>query len=332
VTASQTAVDRAKLRGILPRTPFASTKAMSLLSSWPRAAVLAAALLSSACSLKTYAVKTVADTMSHPGDVFTRDDDPELVRASLPFALKTFETLLGTLPNDRSLLLATCSGFTSYSYAFVEADADRLGRDQYERAKALRDEAVRLYLRARSYCWQALELRFHKGISDRLKANPEMALWEAEKEDVPLLYWSAASLGGAISLDKGRADLVVDLPIVRAMINRALVLDEGWSQGSLHELMITIEGQGQALGGSEARARQQFDRAVALQMGRSPGPYVALAMNISRANQDRAEFERLLKEAMAIDPAADRSNQLVTLVTQRRARALLEHIDDMFID
>ena len=88
----------------------------------------------------------------------------------------------------------------------------------------------------------------------------------------------------AISLAKGRTDLVVDLPIVRAMLERALVLDEGWSNGSLHELMITIESQGEAFGGSEARARQHFDRAVALQMGRSPGPYVALAMNVSRAS------------------------------------------------
>jgi len=302
------------------------------LSSWPVAVlVTAVASLGSACSIKTYAVKTVADTMSHPGDVFTRDDDPELVRASLPFALKTFETLLETLPNDPSLLLATCSGFTSYSYAFVEADADLFGSDQYEKAKALREEAVRLYLRARGYCWRALEVRFSKAIDERLKANPETALAGAEKDDVPLLYWSAASLGAAISLAKGRADLVVDLPIVRAMLHRALALDEGWSNGSIHELMITIEGQGEALGGSEARARQHFDRAVALQMGRSPGPYVALAMNVSRPNQDRTEFESLLNHAVAIDPAADKSNQLTTIVTQRRAKALLDHVNTLFV-
>ena len=296
------------------------------------AIVATAAALSTGCALKTMAVKTVADTMSHPGDVFTRDDDPELVRASLPFGLKTYETLLESLPNDRPLLIATCSGFTSYSYGFVETDADLLGSDEYDKAKALRDEAVRLYLRARGYCWRALEVRFSKGIAERLKADPEKALAGADKEDVPLLYWSAASLGGAIALAKGRADLVVDLPLVRAMLARALALDEGWSNGSLHELMITIEGQGPALGGSEARARQHFDRAVALQMGRSPGPYVALAMNISRPNRDRAEFTKLLNEALAIDPAADRSNQLVAIITQRRAKALLQHTPDLFVE
>jgi hypothetical protein len=74
------------------------------------------------------------------------------------------------------------------------------GSGQYDKAKALRDEAVRLYLRARGYCWRALEVRFAKGITDRLKADPVAALSRAKKDDVPLLYWSAASLGAAISL------------------------------------------------------------------------------------------------------------------------------------
>jgi predicted anti-sigma-YlaC factor YlaD len=96
--------------------------------------------------------------------------------------------------------------------------------------------------------------------------------------------------------------------------------------------MITVETEGEALGGSEARARAQFDRAVAIQMGRSPGPYVALAMSVSRTNQNRAEFAKLLNQALLIDPAADKSNQLIAIITQRRARALLEHTDELFIE
>jgi predicted anti-sigma-YlaC factor YlaD len=47
-------------------------------------------------------------------------------------------------------------------------------------------------------------------------------------------------------------------------------------------------------------------------------------------NQDRQEYERLLKEALAIDPEKDPSNRLVTLVGQRRARVLLERVDEKF--
>jgi hypothetical protein len=112
---------------------------LSPFSSWPLAVLMAVATMGSACSVKTFAVKTVANTLSEPGDTFTRDDDPELVRAALPFGLKTFETLLESVPNHRPLLIATCSGFTSYSYGFVDTDADLLGSDQYDKAKPLRD-------------------------------------------------------------------------------------------------------------------------------------------------------------------------------------------------
>ena len=67
-----------------------------------------------------------------------------------------------------------------------------------------------------------------------------------------------------------------------------------------------------------------------LQHGLSPGPYVALAIGVAVPAQDREEFETLLKAALAIDPEKDPSMRLVTLVQQRRARALLDRIDTMF--
>ena len=71
------------------------------------------------------AVKTVANTLSAGGDAFSRDDDPELIRDAAPFALKTYESLLETVPAHAGLLLTTCSSFTQYAYAFVAADASR---------------------------------------------------------------------------------------------------------------------------------------------------------------------------------------------------------------
>ena len=63
--------------------------------------------------------------------------------------------------------------------------------------------------------------------------------------------------------------------------------------------------------------------------GLSPGPYVSLS-GLSISKQDRAEFEKLMKEALAIDPEKDKSNRLVVIITQRRAKAMLDHIDALF--
>lgn len=290
--------------------------------------------LSGCATVRIMTVKTVANALAAPGDTYTSDDDPELVRKAIPFGLKTFESLLESVPKHGPLLLATCSGFTSYAYAFVEADAERLGQQDYEQAKLLKEEALKLYARGRSYCWRGLDVRFPR-LSTGVKDDPSKALAAVRPKasDVALLYWSAASLGAAISIDKGNTDLLADLPIVRALAERALTLDETWGNGSLHELMISIESQGEALGGSEDLARTHFTRAVELQRGLSAGPYVALAMGVVRGRQDRAEFERLMTEALAIDvnKTENRSIRLLNIITQRRARWLLDHVDDFFL-
>lgn len=276
------------------------------------------------------AVNTVANTLAAPGDVFTRDDDPELIREATPFALKLYESLLESVPTHVPLLISTCGGFTQYGYAFLEAEADSLEASRRAEATALRERALKHYLRGRGYCLKAADIRFGKGASAALLQDAAAAVAKARKEDVPLLYWTAASWGAAISLGIDRPDLAIDLPSVRALADRALALDPQWSKGAVYELMITLDSLPEALGGNPARAREHFKKAVDIQKGLSPGPYVSLATGVAVPSQDRQEYERLLKEALAIDPEKDPSNRLVTLVYQRRARVLLDRIDEKF--
>ena len=276
------------------------------------------------------AVGMVASTLASSGDVFTRDDDLELVGDAIPFGLKLYESLLDSAPQNKDLLIATCSNFTQYGVAYLETEAMVLGEAQHHDEVAhLNARALKLYLRAKGYCLRAMEVRF-PGIGQKLLTDPSPALAKAEKKDVPLLYWMAASWGSAISLGVDKPEIVIDMPVVRALADRALALDESWSKGAIHEMFVSLDSLPEALGGSPAKAREHFGRAVELQKGLSPGPYVALATGVALPAQDRAEFEKLLQTALAIDPEKDPSVRLVTLVQQRRARALLDHIDTMF--
>lgn len=269
----------------------------------------------------------VANSLSAGGTSLNSDNDPELVRDAAPFALKTYESLLETLPKHVPLLRAACSGFTAYAYGFLATDADIVRRTDRAAAKALDERTLNMYLRAHGYCARALEVRF-KGVTDALLKDPANALTKAKKEDVELLYWSAASWGLAMALNPDT--LAIDFPAVRAMAERALVLDERWWNGALHELMIVLDSQ-ELLGGSQENARKHFDRAVEMQKGLSPGPYISLAMGVSVARQDRAEFEKLMNMALAIDPDAHPPERLTTILLQRRAKALLEQAEYLFL-
>jgi hypothetical protein len=294
-----------------------------------RFASLAAVLvLLTGCALVSKKATTmVADTLTAGGSTFQTDDDPELVRDAVPFGLKTYESLLETLPKHVPLLTATCSGFTSYAYGFIATDADQIRARDRASAKAMDERALKMYLRAHGYCMRALEVRF-KGVGAKLLTDPDHALDKARKEDVELLYWSAASWGLAMSLDPDK--LAIDYPAVRAMANRALALDRTWWKGASHELMIALDSQ-EILGGSIENARRHFDRAIELQNGDLPGPYIALAMGVAVPKQDRAEFEKLMNSALSLDPEKDKSSRLLTILLQRRARALLDSADTLFL-
>src|SRR5262249_38536862 len=120
------------------------------------AAVCAALALASGCSIKRIAVNKLGNALAASGTTFESDDDPALVEAAIPFGLKLYESLLAESPKHTGLLLAACSGFTEFSYAFVDARIDDAREENLDRADALRDRARRLYLRANKYGMRGL--------------------------------------------------------------------------------------------------------------------------------------------------------------------------------
>ena len=282
-----------------------------------------------ACSLKKMAVNSVAGMLSESGTTFSSDSDPELVRDAVPFALKLYESLLESVPENQDLLRATCSVFTQYAYAFVQTDAEMVEPDDFEASLAMKERALKLYMRGRNYCIRAMELR-KAGVERALQLDPERALGWAQARDVELLYWTGASWGSAISIGQGKPALVADVPAVRALMQRALALDETFQQGAIHAALISLEALPEAMGGSPERARTHFERAVALSNGRDPGPYVTFAASVSVATQNRAEFLKLLDQALAINPDDNPDIRLPAIIAQQRARRLQARVDELF--
>ncbi|MEO7649355.1 MAG: TRAP transporter TatT component family protein [Bryobacteraceae bacterium] len=293
-------------------------------------AVAALLVMTSGCALKRVAINKLGDSLAQSGTTFTADDDPDLVAQALPFGLKLYEGLLAESPRHRGLLFAAAKGFTSYAYAFVHEDADEMEDVDLAKATALRARARRLYLRARDYGIRGLETR-HRDFGKALRADPKTAVVRASKGDVPMLYWTAAAWGLAISVSKDNPELIADQPVVEALIDRALALQEDFELGAIHSFLIGYESS-RAGGGkdSDLRARRHFDQAMKLSGGTQAGPLVSLAENVSLSKQDRREFEDLLTRALRIDADANPDFRLTNLVMQRRARWLLGRADQIF--
>lgn len=290
------------------------------------------ALLLSGCSIKTVAVEAVADAIAESGTTYAADNDIAFVGRASPFGLKTTEGLLETVPEHRGLLLAAARGFTQYAYVYIEQPANEIEEIDVQLAYAERSRARRMYLRARDYGLRGLQTT-HPEIGESIGADPREALSKTTAEDVSLLYWTAAAWASAISLSKDDPELFADLPVVEALIRRAYELDESYDNGAIHVFLISYEmSQNGLREEAGARARRHFGRALELSDGMQAAPYVAFAEAVTVAEQDRDEYRRLLEQALTIDTDAVPEWRLANLVMQRRARWLLAHTDEYFLE
>lgn len=294
-----------------------------------RFALIAAVGIGGSGCFSSFATGLVADALSGPGTLGT-DDDPELVRDAAPFGLKTMESVLASQPKHVGLLTSLTSGFAQYGYAFVQQDADTAEFEGHNAVAAKsRLRAKKLFLRARDYGLAGLELS-SPGIGEKLKSMRGLteAVAPLKKEDIPLVYWTAAAWALAISNGKEDMGLVAELPAPEALMKRALELDETWGEGSLLEFFVSYEAA--RPGGTEAGAKAFLDRSLKLSGGLHLGVQVSWAEGVLVQSQKREEFEVVLKAVLAADVNLSKKDRLANTVAQRRARLLLDHAADLF--
>lgn len=297
------------------------------------AAALSIAVLLSGCSVKDFAIKEIGSALSEgTGSAFAEESDVEFAGQAIPFSLKLVESLLHEQPDNAEMLLAAASGFTQYSKAWVEQPADFIEDEDFYEAQRQRERARAFYMRAHTYGMRGLE-SLHHGFASSLAADPKAAVGELGVADIPLTYWTAASLGSAISLSRTDPEMIAQLATVEALAGRAFELDPDWNSGALHEMLMSLElANPGADGKTRERVFDHFDRVMELTHSGAAGPYVTLAESVSIQEQNREQFVSLLNKALAIDANEQPENRLTTLISQERARWLLSRVDDLFLE
>ena len=301
----------------------------------------------------------ISDVMAGEGssELFTGDDDPQLIKDALPFILKMYEMLVSRNPEDSDLLLATGSTFIMYSNIFIQTPADMLSDEQFMEQDSQFQRSKKMYKRGTEYVLQALELK-HEDFREKLDLGLiDEALEEMDAGDISALYWAASGMMGEFSTDPFDFNLGPNIYKPVAFIYKALELDETYNNGAIHDLLIlinsslpdalmykSIEGAESAtreftnnyysslnLSSGFEKARYHYARSVEISGGISASPYISLASTVSVNEQDYEEFERLLNTALKIDPELFPEMKLAGIIYRDKAQWLLDHKSDFFL-
>lgn len=280
-------------------------------------------LLAVSCSLNTLGVRVSSS--------FMQEEDAILVGDSMPVLLKASEILADGKPRDPDLAVTAASMAVMYAAGFVSADAAGISDDDFDGRLAADARAKALFLRGFRRTSAALDLRV-SGLVPALLAGNHEGLASLKPKDVPLMYWTSASILGAFSLDPFDAEVSRYLATAIAILDRAFELDPDWDKGSLHELMIAL---GPALpaemGGGMERAEEAYRKALVASGGLRASPHVSYASSVTVQLQDYEAFRTALEAALAVDIDFDPDSRLANVIAQANARRLLASADRLFL-
>ncbi len=317
-----------------------------------------------ACSLNKLAVHIAANALTGNGSstVFTGDDDPDFVADALPFALKMYESLLESDPDNVALLTATGSGYISYARAFLQSPAELMGYDRQKEKNLLMSRASGLYRRGGRFIDRAVEIR-HPGLAAKLnQGDRDGAFSGIEESDVPLFYWKAAAVLGEFSIDSFNPEIMLKVPDGIAYLAAAFSKEPDYNKGALHEIFISVfasipesliygpdDGSGKFsvrgilkeyygkngknfdVMSNKEKSYFHFEKAVELSCGNKVSPYVSYATSVCIEEQNYDFFKKLLEKAVSIDINKDPADRLINVIGQRTALWYLDHAEDFFI-
>tara|TARA_Y100000814_G_scaffold123372_1_gene88538 strand:- start:2276 stop:3187 length:912 start_codon:yes stop_codon:yes gene_type:complete len=288
-------------------------------------------LFISSCSLSEIIMGNILGSASDGiSTIYLSENDPELVRESLPTNMKLIELLIHQSPNNPELLTAACQAFTVYAYSFVLRDAEIAMDEDFSSARKLYLRSSKLLKRAKDYGMKALEASY-PGFIKSYNSEPKIALSKTNKKNISTLYWTAAAWGLFISVSKDNPAAIIELPNIGYLLEKALELDEDYDNGSIHDLMFTYTLNRPDGGSSSLEvAKEHFDRAMDLSGGSRASLYVSYAESISIPNQNKEEFFNLLDQALAVDVNEIPNQRLANILAQERANWLKSRVDELF--
>lgn len=279
-------------------------------------AILVAALIliSSGC---TIIVSNAASSFSENlSKAVLNQNDPELVRAGVPTLLLTMDSLIEGSPDNPQLLAAGATLYATYGAVFAENDV----------------RGSKLTTRARRYAQQAMCETYEPSCAwpDATYDEFVASLDGIGQKQADLLFTYGFASLAFLRAHASDWDSLAELPEIEALFDHYLNISGDEVNTSVYTYMgIMLTLRPPALGGEPERAREYFEKAIAVSDGKDLSAKVEFARGYAKLLYERELHDTLLNEVIEADP-----NQpgfvLTNVMAQEAAAILLAEADDYF--
>ncbi len=282
------------------------------------AALALATVLTAGCSTSRLAIGAMVPVLENARDAALSSNDIRTFEDAAPANLFLMEGLIRTDPGNTRLRLSASMLYFSYAFAFVE-DNDP-------------DYASLLYLKGLDHGRAALfkNKKVEPGWQGNVQTFIDMTGY-LEPKDVPAILWTAANWSQFINLHLDSSGVLVDIPRVVALLEKAVELDGAYFEGLSHIILGSLHAfRPPLMGGSSEKSLQNFERAFEISGRTFLLSHYFFARHYCYRTQDLDRFEQVLGEIVSQPSNISPDNQLLNEIAKQRAAKLLGEIDELF--
>ncbi len=250
--------------------------------------------------------------------------DYEVAKVVARAGMGQLEGMHRLAPDNTNALFMLLRGWTGMTSGFTE--------DEYQLALEKGDDIQAEYHRSRARAgynraiYYGKELLAHtaEGFDQSLKNSDTINKWLNENftdaEDAETLLWFGLAWIGRVAVSTDMPELVAELFVAKAFLERSIKLDENFSYGMAHTVLGAYHARSAMAELDESK--EHFDKALAINGGKYLLTKVLMADRYYCAKHDKAGYFKLLNEVLAA-PDTIPEARLQNTIAKRRARRFL---------
>lgn len=269
--------------------------------------------LSGCSSLMSSAASGLSESVSAS---ILNQDDPETAKAALPTFMVLIDGFISDNPDDPDVLASGAMLYASYGAIFADDET----------------RASRLTTRARGYALRAMCESYSPacGWPDTNYDEFVATLDGIGPKQSEYLYTYGFASMAFLNAHSSDMNSLAELPQAQALFEHYMDISGDSVNVSVYSFMGTLLTlMPPALGGKPEKAREYFEKAIAITDGKDLSAKVEYARRYAKMLYERELHDQLLNEVMAADPYQD-GYTLSNVLAKEQAAVLLAEADDYF--
>ena len=271
-----------------------------------------------ACSIAQMTVRMSMPMIDGGIVALNRETDLELAKGAFPANIELMEGMLINDPENETLRAYMAQAYYGYAFSFIEDENKQRASKFYYRGFTHGKAILKTY-------------GINEEILDGSLEQFQTKINELDKDNVPILFWTASCLAKWVDLNRDKIASIAQLPKAVMMMQRVLELDEHFFMSGPNIFFgIYYGGRSPMLGGDFTLSEKHFNKARQFNKNKLLIVDLFQAQYLDRQRQNQQSFNKKLHKIVKAPEDLYPGQALINMIAKQKAAQLLKMEEQWF--